>query len=86
MFLLKLNFTLVDYSEFAVPAFWIMGIRNYFNVSTHQNIGLVGKTFSLQNIVSLTIFTILEYIILYLKLGASNHRFIIKKVSNEQNI
>ena len=60
-----------------------MGIRNYFNVSTHINKGIIGKFFSLQNIVSLTFFTILESIILFSKLGASNHRFIIKRVCDE---
>ena len=83
LFLNKFNYTLEDYSEFAVPAFWSMGIRNYFNVSTHQNKGFIGKFFSLQNIVSLIIFTILENIILIFKLGASNHRFIVKRVFDE---
>ena len=83
LFLKNINFSLEEYSEFAVPAFWIMGIRNYFNVSTHKNRGFIGKFFSLQNIVSLIIFTILENIILIFKLGASNHRFIVKKVFDE---
>ena len=83
LFLNKNNFSLVNYSEFSVPAFWIMGIRNYHNISTHENNTLIGKLFSLQNIVSLIIFTILEYIILIFNFGASNHRFIVKKGSDE---
>ncbi len=84
LFLDSNNFSLIDYKEYIVPAFWIMGIRNYFNISTHDNRSVIGYLISLQNVFSLALFTFIECIIYMLGLGLSNHRFIVKKISNKE--
>jgi len=75
---------LVEYSQFTVPAFWIMGFRNRRKIPTYSSESGWNKLVSIRSFPALIFFTLLEYIVGIFGLGRSNHRFVFIKQQEKE--
>jgi SAM-dependent methyltransferase len=73
------GYEVFSYKQITVPAFWIMGIRNYLGIQTKDNSTFFSRLFSLKSVWALSIFTFIEYLSGIFFLGQSNHQFIFIK-------
>lgn len=75
----RAGLNLVEYSQFTVPAFWIMGFRNRRGIPTYSTDSGWNKIVSIRSLPALIFFTLLEHIVGIFGLGRSNHRFVFIK-------
>lgn len=75
----KHGYKVHGYKEITVPAFWIMGFRNYLGITSKDESSFLSRTLSLKSVWALSFFTIVEFLSGVFKAGRSNHQFILAK-------